>query len=172
MAGDYPCAVGRMTISFTSTSAGCSIANAIARNRVRWDRELVAQSIYQLAKLWLDPLWKTGGTALRPISHRFCYHSCAGSVDIYTGGIVHGGIPAVRARRGTERSNPFPSSIESASALESRAAREKSGSVSVVYAWCRSLMVGGYRQRLRPWHRQTPATSGSLPSGSSRIGSL
>src|SRR5467141_2546613 len=27
----YPCAVGRMTISFTSTSAGCSMANAIAR---------------------------------------------------------------------------------------------------------------------------------------------
>ena len=27
----YPCAVGRTIISFTSTSAGCSIANAIAR---------------------------------------------------------------------------------------------------------------------------------------------
>jgi hypothetical protein len=28
---DYFCAVGRTTISFTSTSDGCSIANAIAR---------------------------------------------------------------------------------------------------------------------------------------------
>src|SRR5580693_3358480 len=27
----YACAVGRMTISFTSTSAGCSIANAMPR---------------------------------------------------------------------------------------------------------------------------------------------
>ena len=29
--GSYPCAVGRMIISFTSTSVDCSIANAMAR---------------------------------------------------------------------------------------------------------------------------------------------
>jgi len=46
---------------------------------------------HQLAKLWLDPLWKLGRMASRPIIHRFCYHNRARSVGIYTGGIVQEG---------------------------------------------------------------------------------
>src|SRR5207244_11115578 len=41
--------------------------------------------VYQFAELWLDPRWKTGRRAARPICRRFCHHSRAGSVGIYTG---------------------------------------------------------------------------------------
>ena len=47
--------------------------------------------VHQFAKLWLDPLWKTGRMALRPIVPRFRHYSWAESVVIYTGAIVLGG---------------------------------------------------------------------------------
>src|SRR5438093_12931998 len=31
--------------------------------------------LYQFAKLWLNPTWKSGGIAPRPIIHRFRHHS-------------------------------------------------------------------------------------------------
>src|SRR5262249_42467396 len=40
---------------------------------------------YQFGKLRLDPLWKIWRWVSRLISHRFCYHSHARSVDNYTG---------------------------------------------------------------------------------------
>ena len=47
--------------------------------------QALRRRVCQLAKLWLDPLWKIGRRAARLIGRRFCYHSRAGSVGIYTG---------------------------------------------------------------------------------------